>query len=72
MYLVRQCSQTEERTGLHWTPLPMYSMMLRRRRGKWHTRKTSTMQIRMMVRLLLALLFLCADVRKGKKSCMPS
>jgi hypothetical protein len=28
MYLVRQCSQTEERTGLHWTPLPMYSMIL--------------------------------------------
>jgi hypothetical protein len=36
----------------------MYSIMLRRRRGKWHTRKTSTMQMRMMVRLLLALLFL--------------
>ncbi len=29
MYLVRQCSQTEERTGLHRTSLPMYSVMLR-------------------------------------------
>jgi hypothetical protein len=28
MYLVWKCSQTDERTGLHWTPLPMYSIML--------------------------------------------
>jgi hypothetical protein len=33
-------------------------MMLRRRRGKWHTRNTNTMQIKMIVRLLLALQFL--------------
>ncbi len=28
MYLVRQCSQTEERTGLHWSLFPMHSIML--------------------------------------------